>query len=282
MKNKKFLVLGGKGKTGRKVAKLLSHMGYEVRIGSRTEIPSFDWDNPATWTNAIEGMDAIYITYQPDLAVPKALNAIKAFTQKVLESGIRKVVLLSGRGEKEAQLCEQVIMDTELDWTIVRADWFHQNFSEGFFLEPILAGQLALPQSNTAIPFIDTDDIAEVAVKALTEPGHRGKVYELTGPRLLTFEQTVEEISRASRRNILFQSISMEAYVSMLREFQVPEDFIWLVEYLFTNVLDGRNSSLTNDVEKVLGRKAKDFAEYADEMAASGIWNPVVYASVEG
>lgn len=274
MDNKKILILGGKGKTGRKVNEKLVKLGYTTRIGSRSESPSFDWENQATWSSALEGMDKVYITFQPDLAIPVALQIIKDFTALAIEKGIQKIVLLSGRGEKEAQLCEQIVMKADIDWTIVRCDWFNQNFSESFLLDPILAGHVALPRAETLIPFIDTDDIADIVVASLTDDKHKGQVYELTGPRLLTFGQVVDEISMATGREIKFDTISLDDYVKMLQEYQVPDDYIWLVNYLFTNVLDGKNSSITNGVEKVLGRKAKDFSEYVKETAATGIWNP--------
>lgn len=280
MPKKKILVLGGKGKTGRKVAQQLTEMGHIVRIGSRSETPAFDWEKPATWTNALAGMESVYITYQPDLAVPKALESIKTFTAKAIESGIQQLVILSGRGEKEAQLCEEVVMNTAVNWTVIRADWFYQNFSESFFLDSILAGYLALPQADTRIPFIDTDDIAEVVVKALTETGHEKQIYEITGPRLLTFQQVAEEISKATGRTIQFQAISIEDYIAALRAVQIPEDYIWLIQYLFTNVLDGRNSSTTDVLEKVLGRPPKDFSEYARETAKTGVWNTQVPVSI--
>lgn len=272
MTNKKVLVLGGKGKTGRKVAERLTKLGQVVRIGSRGEQPSFDWENSETWAGAMEGMDAVYITFQPDLAVPGAPDAIKEFTALAVKSGVKKMVLLSGRGEPEAQACEQIVMSAAVDWTVVRASWFSQNFSESFLLDPILAGHVALPRSETLEPFIDTDDIAEVAVEALLHEKHSGQLYELTGPRLMTFRDAVKEISEAVGREIQFHPIGMDEYEAMLKEHQVPADYIWLVKYLFTQVLDGRNESTTNGVEMVLGRKAKDFREYAMETAKKGVW----------
>jgi len=277
MSNKKILVTGGTGKRDRKIAQQLTQKGHTVRIGSRSATPAFDWDTPTTWPSALEGMKAVYLTYQPDLAVPAALASIEAFTKVALEKGVQQVVLLSGRGEKEAQLCEQVVMGTDLNWTIVRADWFNQNFSESFFLGPILQGHVALPQADTKIPFIDTDDIAAVAVKALTEDGHARKVYEITGPRLWTLQEVIQEIAQVTGRTIHFQSISVEEYVASLRAAQIPEDYIWLIQYLFSNVLDGRYSSTTDVLEKVLGRKPKDFSEYVRETAKTGVWDaPVV------
>ena len=275
MTEEKFLILGGKGKTGRRVAERLTNLGKTVRIGSRSEKPPFDWENPETWESALAGMDTVYITFQPDLAVPGALKAIKEFTSKAVKGGIKKLVLLSGKGEKEAELCEKAVMNAGADWTIVRASWFNQNFSESFFLDPILAGQVALPKAEALVPFVDADDIADVVVESLLDSKHNEQIYELTGPRLLNFEQVIEEISNASDREIKFQSITMEEYKKMLEEFQIPEDYIWLISYLFTEVLVESNSVVTNDIEKVLGRKAKDFTEYVREAAATGIWNAV-------
>ena len=276
MEEKKILVLGGKGKTGRRVAKRLTKLGHNVRIGSRGENPSFDWDNPKTWPGVLEGMDMVYITFQPDLAVPGAAKAIEGFAAEAIEAGIKNMVLLSGKGEKEAELCEKVVINSGADWTIVRATWFNQNFSEGFLIDPILAGHVAMPKNEALVPYVDADDIADVVVAALLNDIHVGKTYQLTGPRQLTFEQVTREISRATARDIKFDSITRDKYTAMLKEFQVPDDFIWLINYLFTEVLVESNSVVTNDIEQVLGRKAKDFSEYASETAGTGVWNPVV------
>ncbi len=273
MKEKKILVTGGKGKTGRKVAEKLIDLGMSVRIGSRSEAPAFDWENSKTWTAALEGMDMVYVTFQPDLAVPGARDAIEKFSSLAVKLGIQKLVLLSGKGEREAELCEQVVMNVGADWTIVRASWFNQNFSESFLLDPIIAGHVALPRAEALIPFVDTDDIADVVVESLIKDKHTGQIYELTGPRLLTFEQVANEISKATGRNIKFDSITLDEYTKMLKELEVPEDYIWLINYLFTEVLVESNSIVTNDVEKVLGRKAKDFSEYVRETAETGDWN---------
>ncbi len=274
MTEKKILVLGGKGKTGRKVAERLTKKGITVRIGSRTEKLPFDWEDPGTWAAAMEGMDAVYVTFQPDLAVPGAVEVIERFTAQAVKSRVQKLVLLSGRGEKEAQVCEQLVMNAGLDWTIVRASWFNQNFNESFLLDPILAGHVSLPRAEALEPFVDTDDIADVVVASLLDSSHNQQVYELTGPRLMSWQQAIEEISAATKRDIRFEPISIDEYIKMLREHQVPEDFLWLINYLFTEVLDGRNSSITEDIEKVLGRRPKDFTEYVRETGETGVWGP--------
>ncbi|OUL60414.1 NAD(P)H-binding protein [Flavobacterium sp. AJR] len=274
MDTKKILILGATGKTGRRVVERLKKItNVETRLGSRNEKIPFDWENPESWADVIKDIDSVYITFQPDLAIPSAEDTIRRFTKFATQNGVQKMVLLSGRGEKEAQICEEIVKATAKHWTIIRASWFNQNFSESFFLDPILAGIVALPRAEALEPFTDADDIADVVVESLLYDIHNGQTYELTGPQLLTFGQAVAEIARATNRNITFQALTLEQYDQMLQEYQLPEDYIWLVNYLFEQVLDGRNSHITNDIERVLGRKPKDFTTYAQLTSKTGVWN---------
>lgn len=274
MKTENFLIIGGTGKTGRKIVASLQQLGQNVRVGSRSASPSFDWQNPTTWDEALTGMDKVYITFQPDLAVPGAFEAIHNLSKMAKEKGIKKLVILSGKGETEAEKCETAVINSGVDYTVIRASWFNQNFSESFFLDPILSGQVVLPFPKAKVPYVDTGDIADVAVEALLHDEHNGKIYELTGPRLWTFEEITNEISKASGRNIQFTSVSLEEYLGFMKQAGVDSDYIWLMDYLFTHVLTNpANSFVTGDVEKVLKRRPKDFADYAQETAATGVWN---------
>ena len=214
----------------------------------------------------------MYISYYPDLAAPGATDAIRAFTELAVRSGVRRLVLLSGRGEPEAQRCEEIVMSSGAQWTVLRCSWFNQNFSENYLLEPILAGEVALPASNVVEPFVDADDIADAAVAALTDDKHVGQLYELTGPKLLTFAEAIGQIARASGREIRYVQISMDDYVAALEQAQLPADLIALIKYLFTEVLDGRNAYITDGVQRALGRAPTEFGEYARRAAASGAW----------
>jgi uncharacterized protein YbjT (DUF2867 family) len=268
----KTLVLGGTGKTGRRIVNRLFELNHPVRIGSRSGIVPFDWDDASTWKKALEDIHSVYISFQPDLAVPGAVEIIRAFVETAVKNDVKKLVLLSGRGEPEAQQCEEIVMASGVEWTIIRASWFFQNFSEGYLLDPILAGFVALPVGKVREPFIDVDDIAEIGVVALTQEGHAGQIYEVTGPRLMTFKDCIEEIASAKGTPIQFQQVTMDEYTAMLKEYNIPEDYISLVVYLFSEVLDGRNESLTNGVERALGRKPTDFSEYVRKTLASGAW----------
>lgn len=270
--NNTILVIGSTGKTGTRVADQLEKRGIPVRQGSRTADIPFDWEDRQTWAPALAGVEKVYVTYYPDLAVPGSVDAVRALTELAKDAGVRRLVLLSGRNEVEAQRAEDVVKACGLDWTIVRCAFFSQNFSEGAWLDEVLAGSISLPVRDVQEPFVDVDDIADVVVAALTDDGHIGQLYELTGPRLLSFEDAVAEVGKAAGRDIGFVSVSIDDYVAMLADYGLPKDFIWLLNHLFTEVL-GSKAQLGDGVQRALGREPKDFADYARATAANGVWN---------
>jgi uncharacterized protein YbjT (DUF2867 family) len=272
MTEKPTLVVGGTGKTGRRVVARLRARGVPTRVGSRSGERPFDWEDPATWAPALEGAGAAYVSYYPDLAIPGAPEAVRSFAELALDHDVRRLVLLSGRGEEEAQRAERAVQDTGADLTVVRCAWFMQNFSEDYLLEPIREGEVILPAGDEPEPFVDADDIADVAVAGLTDDRHIGQIYELTSPRLLTFAGAVAEISRAAGREIRYVPVSIEEYAAGAAEHGVPEEFVGFLTYLFEEVL-GRNAYLTDGVQRAVGRKPRDFAEYARDAAATGVWN---------
>jgi uncharacterized protein YbjT (DUF2867 family) len=270
---KPTLVISSTGKTGSRVAERLEARGIPTRAGSRSADPPFDWEDRDTWAAALEGAGAAYVSYYPDIAIPGAVEAITAFARTALKQDVRRLVLLSGRGEEEAQRAERAVRESGADWTIVRCSWFNQNFSEGFFAESVVAGEVVLPHTRVPEPFVDVEDVADVAATALSEDGHVGQVYELTGPRLLTFEEAVGEIAAATGREIRYVPVSIEEYAAAARQYGVPDDVVEFLRYLFGEVLDGRNASLTDGVQRALGREPRDFSRYAREAAAAGVWN---------
>ncbi|MBB3234559.1 NAD(P)H-binding protein [Phyllobacterium endophyticum] len=266
------LIVGGTGKTGRRVVDRLTARDIPVRIGSRSASPSFDWENRETWAPALECVSAAYVTYYPDLALPGAADTVADFARLAITKGVGRLVLLSGRGEPEAQRAEALLQASGADWTIVRASWFMQNFSESMLLDPIRSGALALPASTVREPFVHTDDIADVVTAALTDDRHIGKLYEVTGPRAMTFAEATAEISRAAGRPIDYATITPEQFMQGLQQAAVPNEIAALVNELFTVVLDGRNEYLTDGVMQALGRAPRDFTDYARETAATGLW----------
>jgi uncharacterized protein YbjT (DUF2867 family) len=272
-KRNEILVLGGTGKTGRRVVERLERLGVPTRIGSRSGEPPFDWDERDTWAAALDGIGSAYVTYQPDLAFPGAAQKVEAFAALAVESGVRRLVLLSGRNETGAGRGEQAVSESGAEWTIVRSSFMNQNFSEGFWLESMLDGVLPVPAGDVAEPFIDADDIADIAVAALTGDAHVGQLYEVTGPRLLTFADAVGEIARATGRDIAYVPITLEEFAAAVAA-GLPAEYATFLTELFGEVLDGRNAYLSDGVQRALGREPGDFADFARATAEAGLWTP--------
>ena len=271
--NQNIIVLGGTGKTGRRVAERLRARDLPVRIGSRSGEPPFDWEDRSTWAPALSGASAAYVSFYPDLAVPGAPEAIGALAEQALAVGCRRLVLLSGRGEEEAERAERVLAESGAEWTVLRCSWFMQNFSEGDFAEPSAAGELALPAGEVRAPFVDAEDIADVAVAALTEDGHAGRVYELTGPRALTHAEVAEQIGEATGRPVRYVPIPLEAFTAALADEGLPPDVVGLLRYLFEEVLVDANADPADGVRQALGREPRSFADFARDAARDGAWD---------
>ncbi|MEJ3749525.1 NAD(P)H-binding protein [Actinomycetes bacterium KLBMP 9797] len=268
-----YLVIGGTGKTGRRVVDRLTVRGLPVRIGSRSGEPPFDWNaDPESWAPLMDGVTAAYITYYPDLAFPGAAESIRAFARLATQAGVRRLVLLSGRGEEEAEVSEQGVRESGTEWTVVRSTWFAQDFSEHFLLPPVLSGVIALP-TDVPEPFVDLEDVADVAVAALTEDGHHGATYELTGPRLVTFTEAAALISAASGRPVRFEHVTPDECTARMVAHGVPPEEAAALTDLFSRILDGRNAHTTDDVKRVTGRPARDFADFVRVAAALGTWS---------
>ena len=277
--SKPTLVLGGTGKTGRRVVERLQARGLPVRVGSRSGEPPFDWEDRATWAPALDGVRSVYLTYYPDIAIPGALEATRSFAELAVSKGVRRLALLSGRGEPEAERAEHAVRDTGADLTILRSTWFMQNFSEDYMLDHVLSGEIRLPAGDVPTPFLDADDIADIAVEALSDDRHVGQLYELTGPRSLTFADAAAEIGKATGREIRYVPVSLEMHAKELAEHGVAPEVIELLTYLFKEVVDGRNADTTDGVERALGREPRDFADYARATAAGGVWNAAPVAA---
>lgn len=271
MTNQPILVIGATGKTGARVATKLEAKGLTVRHGARHSDTPFDWEIPATWAPVLTGVSKAYVTYFPDLAFPGAIEKLDAFAKLALETGLQHIVLLSGRGEHFASMGEEVIRNSGLGFTIVRSAWFAQNFSEGYLRDPILGGILPMPGGNIEEPIIDIDDIADVVVAVLTEEGHIGERYEVTGPRLMTFAEMAEVLTTTLGLPIQHVPITFEdfhAHVAASGDSFVADVFTAIAR----ETLDGRNAHTADGVERALGRKPRDFAEFAETAMTAGAW----------
>ncbi|MFI1969682.1 NAD(P)-dependent oxidoreductase [Streptomyces cinnamoneus] len=272
---KDILVLGGTGKTGRRLVRVLRAAGETVRAASRSGEVRFDWNEPETWRPALAGASAVYLV-APDDPAPVA-----DFVALAVASGVGRFVALSGRGIEQVgpgfgegmAAAEQAVRASGAAWTILRPNNFHQNFDEDLWHGPLRDGRLALPIGEVPEPFVDADDVAEVAAAVLTGDDHDGQVYELSGPRALTFAQAVEVIARAAGRPMRYEEISAEAYAAQLRAAGTPESFVVALGALFAMHREGHSAELADGVRRVLGREPRDLADYAARAAAAGAWD---------
>lgn len=265
-------MIGGNGKTGRRVVERLKALGHDVGSASRSSSPSFDWNDDSNWSEVLTGVKALYVTYHPDLSVPGASDHIRSLLTIAKAQKVERIVLLSGRGEEEAELCERLVLHSGIRATIVRCGWFNQNFSESFFRDLLMSGTLAVPNAHVGEGYVDADDIADVVTVALTEDGHEGQIYELTGPELLTFREVASVFREISGREITVVDVSREAFVEGLEAAQLPDGMVQLVDYLFNEVLDGRNASLGDGVQRALGRPPRDFRSFLQKAHLSGVF----------
>ncbi|MFD3687274.1 NmrA family transcriptional regulator [Nocardiopsis sp. NPDC058631] len=271
--NDTVLVTGGTGMTGRRVTSLLRDHGATVRVGSRSGTPAFDWHAPTTWDAVLDGVSSVYLCFHPDLAFPGADAAVSAFAARAAERGARRMVLLSGRGEEGARLAEEAVRRVFPDLTVLRCSVFAQDFSESFLLGPVMSGTLTLPARDVAEPFVDLDDVAEIAARALTSDGHAGALYELTGPEAITFTEAARIVGEAAGHPVAYRSVTDEEFVAVAVGAGVPEEVAHGLAALFGEILDGRNATPADGVERALGRPATDFGEYARRAARAGAWN---------
>ncbi|WP_430741799.1 NAD(P)H-binding protein [Streptomyces sp. P13-3-3] len=266
-----LVVTGASGRTGSRVARAAEAAGMTVRPASRAT--GFDWADRTTWEGVLRGADAAYLVHPADVGAPGTAEAVGELAETALGAGVRRLVLLSARGEDQALPAEEALRASGADWTVVRSAWFAQNFSEGPLAEELRGGELVFPAGEVAEPFVDVRDVAEVVVAALAGGArYAGRTLTVTGPRPLTWAEAVAEVARATGRPLTYRAVPADSYRETLTGFGVPgEEAAFLVE-VFATLLDGRNAGVEDGVRQVLGREPRDFSDVVREAAADGSW----------
>jgi len=259
--NELTVVVGGRGKTGRHVLEMLREKGMRARpVSPSAEVP-FDWNDEATWGPALEGATQLYLTYFPDLAVPSAASHVRALSAFAVKRGVRKIVLLAGRGEPQVHPAEDAVRESGVaSWTILECAFFMQNFTEGLLAPK--GDTIAFAAGDVREPFLDCEDIAACAVEALTTEAHAGQTYELTGPELLTFGEATALLAEAQGRPLRYLPLTFEQLGEALAQ-DFPPPVVDFFLALFRFLLDGHNAHLGDGVERMLGRPPRRFAEFA-------------------
>lgn len=267
-----ILVINSTGKVGSRVAARLAEQGLPHRgVSRRTEIP-FDWQDETTWAKALAGGKSAFISFVPDLAAPESLPIMQRFVAAARDAGLGKLVLLTGRGEVGAILAENVVRESGLAWTIVRAAWFNQNFSEGHLFDSVLEGQLYMPAANRKEPLVDAEDIADVATAALLDDKHNGQIYDVTGPELLSFDEITGRLAAATGRPYQYVPVTLEEFHAGLLQ-TLGQEWADLLRTIADETLDGRNAWVGDGVQRALGRQPRTFDAYCIAAAASGAWS---------
>jgi uncharacterized protein YbjT (DUF2867 family) len=278
------LVIGGTGKTGKRVGRQLSTRGVTARIATRTpgvpgerESPvAFEWRDRATYRAALDGVDAIFVV-PPTFAVDY-VPQVEALLAEAKAAGVPRLVFLSARGAAigdhiPMRGAEQKLAAGGLEYTILRPSWFNQNFSEYFLLDPVRRhNMIPVPTGGGRTPFVDLDDVAAVAVAALTTPDHNGATYDLTGPESLSFGDAAGILSGILDREIAFVDMAPDEWRAAAIGAGMPADYAELATELLGLVRAGGEDLVSKDVENVLGRAPKSFADWA--LSVSDAWRP--------
>ncbi len=279
MTNSPILILGGAGKTGRRIATQLHDRGVELKLASRSSQPPFDWHDDSTWPATVRGTDTAYLAPPVD---PAGLDAVGSFITQAAADGLRRVVLLSGRGVgkpgrefavyESSLAVEEAVKASGLDWTIVQPAWFMQNFSEEFLLDYVLAGQIRISAGEGGEAWVDTDDVGDVMTEVLLNTRHVGQTYALSGPRLLTMVDVAAELARVTGRTIDYVALEPDEHVAEMIAMGVPRPDAKAVGDLFAVIRNHRSEYLSDGVQRVLGREPRDFGDWAQTVAATGLW----------
>lgn len=243
----------------------LPRAGLEIATGSFEDIPSLD--------AAMKGVEAVFlISFEHPEQLALQANVIEAARR----AGVRMVARLSAssadpkspdplirnHGKGDEQLAQ-----SGLGHVLIRPQWFDQNF-----LTYCPGGVIRLPAGEARLPFVDVRDIAAVAVKALTEPGHNGRAYVLTGPEALSHAEVAAILSAATGRHFVYEDVAPETYRRQLIDEGASAYYADLILNLFARMRQRGTAEIHDDIRKVLGRPAISFRQfardYADQLAA--------------
>ena len=274
------LVLGGTGKTGRRVLHHLVTAGHTARAAARTPGPAspgvepvrFDWADPSTYAPALSGVDAVYVV-PPALQLEHA-EQIAALGTLALDLGVSRAVLLSARGVDKAPdnamfRSEQALAGTGLPTGVVRPSWFAQNFTESFFAPGISTdGVIVAPSAEGAHAFIDAEDIAAVAAALLTGTAPLG-AYDISGPQALRFSEVAAILSAHAGREVKHVDLPVDDWEAGAAQNGLPVEYAEMLGMLFTLIRDGYDAEVSDGVQRALGRPATSFEDWAAREAGS-------------
>jgi uncharacterized protein YbjT (DUF2867 family) len=276
MMSKTLLITGASGQLGHATTQALATRGFKVKAASRhpeklktasnVEAVLFDYDTPATCQAALAGVQGLFLVAPP--MDTQAHTRLAPFLQAAQQSGIGHIVLASALGADQNEqvplrVLEHLVMDSGIPWTILRPNFFMENFSTGF-IAPMIRNDngIFLAADASLTSFISTRDIADVAATAFDQEIF-GKEYTLTGPEALDHTEAARLISDATGRAVTYHALPEEAMLQGARDNGMPESAVQYLAMLYSVVRAGYMAAITPDVETVTGHKPTSFAEFA-------------------
>ncbi|QSB06066.1 NmrA family NAD(P)-binding protein [Natronoglycomyces albus] len=265
------LVLTGTGKTGRRTVSALRQRGIEPRLGSRRNDPAFDWHQPQTWGPALEGIDTVFV------AIPDEHIEVEEFIDHATRCGVRKLVGLAGRRQHllpkaPSSLLAAHVKASGLPWTMLEANNFNENFSEGIYRDEVLEGTIYATVGDTPEPFIALEDLGEVAAAVLSQPGHEGITYELSGPEAISFAQVAQILQSEIGSPVTYVDVDPQTYHAAVLAAGESEELADFLNDMYEVMRKGLISDVADGVGRVLDREAVTFADWARRAAKSGAW----------
>jgi uncharacterized protein YbjT (DUF2867 family) len=271
-------VVGAMGNVGSRVAAHLTDVGRAVRAATRwpeaydgpAEPVRFDFTDPGTHAPAVEGAGSAFVMTPADV---EAYPQLIPFMQTAADAGVRRIVLMTAMGVDQApddvplRAAELHLEQGDQEHTLLRPNWFMQNFLTYWRGMIEADGVMRLPAAEAETRFIDTDDIAAVAAAALTRDGHDGQGYTLTGPEAFTYHEAAEVLSDASGRDIRYEPVSDEEARNILTEAGLDAEYAGMLVGLFQNVKAGHAAPVTPAVEQVTGRPPRSLEAFARDNA---------------
>jgi len=278
----RFLITGGTGTTGSRVATALADQGPAVRVATRTPAPGthqvrFDWADPATHGPALTGMDGVYLV--PPIGDAEPARLMVPFLERALDAGVRRFVLLSSSaiadGGPGAGEVHSALRQLAPEWAVLRPSWFMQNFvtpGHPHIGNIRAAGEIVTATGQGRVAFVDADDIAAVAVRALTDERPHNAAHLITGPQALSYADIAEAVSKVTGRAIRHRSVPVADLRERLVAGGIPEAFARVLAAMDDGIAHGSEDRVDPTVERITGRPARGFADFAAEHAAE--WSP--------
>lgn len=277
-----ILVMSSTGKVGQELVRELHNANADYRVATKSldrakslwdfDAPAmyFSYDEPETFAPVLQGVTRLFLLHPEDK--PGRHKDLFAFIDAAVAAGVKQIVYMSALGadlRPDDPLCqvEHYIANSGLQYTILRPNWFMQNFNTVDLRRINIKNEVLQPSGDAQIALIDTRDIAAVAAKLLLNGVHHGKAYTLTGSEAFSYGDVAAKLSAITNRKITHVSPTPESEIQRMKDANIDPEPIYFMQWLFEDIVRGYAAIITSDVEEQLGRPARSFEQYLNDYA---------------